>query len=143
MGSLWWLWEFQGEAVASLEKLFGRFLSGYVNNLKGSHKLPETTPGILLSWLWLHVSLPFWTWKTANLGKCWGPVWLSPIYSKIQKRSQNPNSKMTIGDLCMKLLWKSRIKQTLLALARGDFRKDQSEKILGDFRVGYLWTKKI
>lgn len=35
--------------MSSLEKVFERILSECVNNLNKSHKLPETTPGRLLS----------------------------------------------------------------------------------------------
>ena len=41
--------KFPEETMSSLEKVSERFLSGCVNNLNESRKLPETTPGRLLS----------------------------------------------------------------------------------------------
>lgn len=59
LGVLQQLLKFSGEAISGLERLFGRFLSGYRNDLKES-LLSETTPGRLLSCLICHLSLSLW-----------------------------------------------------------------------------------
>lgn len=58
--------------MSGLEKLFRKFLDGYVHNLKEFPKSPETTPGRLLSYLILYLSVFLWMWISTNWGRCEG-----------------------------------------------------------------------